>query len=87
MPKVFLTDLAAGYHVAMRSGLEFLGSAAALRPGDRVTIKPNLTFPVYRPGVMTGIEAIEALLKCLKEAGCRIRAVCECGINDQCSSL
>ncbi len=76
MPKVFLTDLADGYQAAVRSGLEFLGSAATLRPGDRVTIKPNLTFPVYRPGVMTGIEAIEALLKCLKEAGCRV-TVCE----------
>jgi len=76
MPKVFLTDLTIGYRAAVRDGLEFLGNAAALRPGDRVTVKPNLTFPVFRPGVMTGLEAMEAVVQRLKDAGCRV-TVCE----------
>ena len=76
MPDVILTDLADGYQAAISNGLERLGSAATLRPGDRVTVKPNLTYPVYRPGVMTRLEAIEALVKHLKEAGCQV-TVCE----------
>jgi uncharacterized protein (DUF362 family) len=76
VPRVFLTDLTAGYYAAIGNGLEFLGSAATLRPGDRVAVKPNLTFPVYRPGVMTGLEAIEALVQRLKEAGCVV-TICE----------
>jgi uncharacterized protein (DUF362 family) len=56
--------------------MEFLGDAAVLRPGMRVSVKPNLTFPVYRQGVMTSIEAIEALLRHLKDRDCSI-TICE----------
>ncbi|MFB3778493.1 MAG: DUF362 domain-containing protein [Bryobacteraceae bacterium] len=76
MPRVFLTDLGPGYREAVAGGLAFLGSAATLRPGLRVTVKPNLTFPMYRPGVMTSISAIQALLEHLSDAGCRV-TVCE----------
>jgi uncharacterized protein (DUF362 family) len=41
-----------------------------------VAIKPNLTFPVYRRGVMTNPEAIEALVVHLKDLGCRV-TICE----------
>ncbi len=76
MPKVFLRDLTDGYHPAIGDAMAFLSDAAALRPGLRVAIKPNLTFPVYRPGVMTSIEAIEALLRHLRDHGCQV-TICE----------
>ncbi|RPI11709.1 MAG: DUF362 domain-containing protein [Acidobacteriales bacterium] len=76
MPKVFLRDLTDGYHPAIGDAMAFLGDAANLRPGLRVAIKPNLTFPVYRPGVMTSIEAIEALLRHLRDHGCQV-TICE----------
>lgn len=76
MPRVFLRDLSAGYDNAMGEAMEFLSAAAAVRPGTRVSIKPNLTFPVYRQGVMTSIEAVEAMLRHLTERGCSV-TICE----------
>ena len=49
-----------------REGFEWLRLNSAIRYGDTVVIKPNLTFPVFRPGVMTNPEAIESLIVHLK---------------------
>jgi uncharacterized protein (DUF362 family) len=76
LPRVFLRDLSAGYDTAIAEAMEFLSDAAALRPGLRVSVKPNLTFPVYRRGVMTSLEAVEAMLKHLKDRGCSV-TICE----------
>ncbi len=75
MAKVFIGDLSGGYDGAIGEAMEFLG-AAALRPGLRVSVKPNLTFPVYRQGVMTNPEAVEAVVRHLKDQGCGV-TVCE----------
>jgi uncharacterized protein (DUF362 family) len=76
LPKVFLKDLSAGYDIAIGEAMEFLPVAAAPRPGLRVSVKPNLTFPVYRRGVMTSLEAVEAMLRHLKDHGCSV-TICE----------
>ena len=76
MPRVFIEDLSEGYRHAIREGLAFLGGDCHLRPGDRVAVKPNLTFPRYRRGVMTNPEAIEALVVHLIDLGCRV-TICE----------
>ncbi len=47
-----------------------------MRAGDRVAIKPNLTFPTFRKGVMTNPEALEAVILYLKQFTDRI-TVCE----------
>jgi uncharacterized protein (DUF362 family) len=52
--------------VPLREGFEWLRLNSAIKYGDAVVIKPNLTFPVFRPGVMTNPEAIEALIVHLK---------------------
>lgn len=37
-----------------------------------VFIKPNLTYPYFKPGVTTTPQMLEALIRCLKERGCKI---------------
>lgn len=76
MPKVFVEWLEGGYERALAAGVEFLGAAAGLKPGLCVALKPNLTFPHFRPGVMTTLEAIEAVVALLKQYTDQI-TICE----------
>lgn len=63
--KVFIDSLQDGYDEVIARAFAFIGEAGAIAPGDRVCIKPNLTFPTFQPGVMTNPEAVEALLRYL----------------------
>jgi uncharacterized protein (DUF362 family) len=65
--RLFLDRLDDGYEPALRRGFDFLGPSGTISRHDRVVLKPNLTYPVYRPGVMTNPEAIEALVRYIKE--------------------
>ena len=73
---ICLDRLDNGYEPAIRRGFAFSESRGAIGPQDSVAIKPNLTYPTYRPGVMTNPQAIEALLRYLKDFTSRI-TVCE----------
>lgn len=66
MAKVFIQTLENGYDKAVAEGFEFCKSSVMIQPGDRICIKPNLTFPTFRKGVMTNPKAIEAVVKYLK---------------------
>lgn len=67
-PSVFLERLDEGYEPMIRCGLElFRERGAGFRSNDRIAIKPNLTFPSFRKGVMTNPEAVEALIRILKD--------------------
>jgi uncharacterized protein (DUF362 family) len=66
-PRLFIDSLTNGYSEPIRKGFAFLGAAGSVDPSDRVCIKPNLTYPVFRRGVMTSPEALEALIAYLKE--------------------
>jgi len=74
--KVFLERLDGTYDAPLERAFSFLGDAAAIRTGDRVCIKPNLTFPEFRKGVMTNPEALEAVIVYLKNYTQNI-TVCE----------
>ena len=74
MPKLYYTDLSAGYEDCLRRGFEYTGIKVA--PGQSVFIKPNLTFPTYQPGVMTNPKLIESLVLYLKNFTDRI-SICE----------
>lgn len=74
--RIFVDRLGRDYLPVVQKGLEWVGLASCLRPGDRVAIKPNLTFPVFRKGVMTNPEALEAVIIHLKQFTDRI-TVCE----------
>lgn len=50
------------YLERIRDGLDFVRFAHAVPANARVFIKPNLTFPSYRPGVMTSPAAVEAMV-------------------------
>jgi uncharacterized protein (DUF362 family) len=60
----------------LQAGFEYCAGAGAIGSGDRVCIKPNLTFPHFRQGVMTNPEALEALVVFLKNFTDRI-TICE----------
>lgn len=64
--RIFIDRLANDYSGVIARGLEFLGTSTNIRPSDRIAIKPNLTFPTFRKGVMTNPEAVEALVAYLK---------------------
>src|SRR6266436_2403075 len=64
--KIFVTHLESDYSGPLQKAFEWLSLSSAIEHGDSVVIKPNLTFPVFRPGVMTNPEAIEALIVYLK---------------------
>jgi uncharacterized protein (DUF362 family) len=51
----------------IRDALEFLDWKNQIFPDSRIWVKPNLTFPEYRPGVTTSGHFIAALLEVLKE--------------------
>ncbi len=64
-PKIFIEYLDKNYITRIQEGFSFVNMAAKIGTGDTVFIKPNLTFPRYRQGVMTSPECIESLLKSL----------------------
>ena len=63
--RVHIERLGVSYLDAIRRGLEFTGLGARIRPGDTVFLKPNLTFPHYKEGVMTHPACVEALVVAL----------------------
>jgi len=66
-PKIFISNLENNYLARIQEGLSFVDIATKVRSGDTVFIKPNLTFPHYRKGVMTSPECIEQLVIALKD--------------------
>ncbi len=64
---IFLEHLGQDYDTVIRQGLQWLGIARRLKTTDTVFIKPNLTFPVYRKGVMTNPACVEAIVRVLKD--------------------
>lgn len=74
--KVFISPLDHGYEQAVADGFAWTGLEDLLKGSPRVAIKPNLTYPEYRPGVMTSLGAIEGLALYLKRFTPNI-TVCE----------
>ena len=65
--RVFIDRLDRGYLALIRDGLQWLKLPERLKPSSTVFIKPNLTFPAFRKGVMTNPECVEALVIALKD--------------------
>jgi uncharacterized protein (DUF362 family) len=74
--RLFIDRLNDDYDAAMLRGFEFLGSSGRITSQDRVVIKPNLTFPEFRRGVTTNPEAVEAVVRHVKNYTSKI-TVCE----------
>ena len=69
---IFLHVLDAGYDTVLRQAFDWHNLGSRLKQGDTVFIKPNLTFPVYRKGVMTNPQCVEAIVRVLKDYTDRI---------------
>ena len=52
--------------------LEQTGFFKTVPAGGRVFLKPNLTFPTFRPGVMTSLDCLRAVTVCLRERGYKV---------------
>lgn len=52
---------------AVRSAMEQSGILDRVTAGSRVALKPNLTYPYYKPGVTTSPAVIEAVVRVLSE--------------------
>jgi len=66
--RAFLGSLStASYLDLIREGLEYIRFDDLIPRDARIFIKPNLTFPTYRPGVMTNPDAVEAAILALRE--------------------
>ncbi|MHB8437648.1 MAG: DUF362 domain-containing protein [Acidimicrobiales bacterium] len=55
------------YLDVIRCGLEYVGFGKLVGHDTRVFVKPNLTFPEYRRGVMTSPACVEAALVAIRE--------------------
>ena len=51
----------------IREACEGLALAGDIRPGTRVSIKPNFTYPWYKPGVSTSPVVLEATVRVLRD--------------------
>ena len=65
--RVFIASIQEDYAARVREGLEFIGSLSQIDSTTRIAIKPNLTYPTFRPGVMTTYDAVEGLVKVLRD--------------------
>jgi uncharacterized protein (DUF362 family) len=70
--RLYIEALQHDYPPPIRQALNWLGVQSSLRWGDSVFIKPNLTFPVYRRGVMTSPACVEGVVVALKDYTNRI---------------
>ncbi|HEY3310230.1 MAG TPA: DUF362 domain-containing protein [Anaerolineales bacterium] len=56
----------------IREGLELIEFGKKVSRDTRIFIKPNLTYPEYKPGVMTNPEAVAAALQALNDYSAHI---------------
>lgn len=75
MHKIFIEELKESYLESVIRGFNWLHPQPP-KPSDRIVIKPNLTFPVFRKGVMTNPGIIEAIIQYLKNYTDKI-SICE----------
>jgi uncharacterized protein (DUF362 family) len=71
-PLVYLNELTTGYPDNVSRGLEHVGFFRTVASGSAVFLKPNLTYPEYRPGVMTSFDCVKAVTECLVNRGYKV---------------
>ncbi len=64
--KIFLEHIDNTYLSQIQDGLSYIDFSSMIKPGDTIFVKPNLTFPYYKKGVMTSPRCIEQLIIALK---------------------
>ena len=64
--RLYIETLENDYLPAVQQGFDWVGVQSFLKWGEKVCVKPNLTFPTFREGVMTNPAALEAVVVHLK---------------------
>jgi len=64
--RLYIETLRDDYLSPLQEGFDWVGVQSFLKWGDKVCVKPNLTFPTFRKGVMTNPTAVEAVVVHLK---------------------
>jgi uncharacterized protein (DUF362 family) len=52
---------------AIAEGLRYIKFGDHVKTNNHIFIKPNLTYPIYSPGVMTSLETIKALIEAVRD--------------------
>lgn len=76
--KVYLTDWRSVDKNKINNAIDWCGGWDNILSGTRVAIKPNLTFPFYKPGVTTPPDTIRAVTELLVDRGAEV-IICEGG--------
>jgi len=70
--KVFIDNIEGRYKDKIEQAFQWLQLGPLVKNGSRVFIKPNLTYPRFKPGVTTTPGLLEALIMVLKDRGCQV---------------
>jgi uncharacterized protein (DUF362 family) len=74
-PRVAVTSATPDVTKAVARALEEAGILERVTAGTRLALKPNFTYPYYRPGVTTSPEVIGATVRVLQQRGARVAIV------------
>src|SRR3989338_5259219 len=69
--KVFLDHIDNKIDEKLAAAMNWTGMTAELR-AKKVFIKPNLTYPKFKPGVTTTPQLLETLIRRLTDLGCDV---------------
>jgi uncharacterized protein (DUF362 family) len=72
MPKLFIDKIEGELKDVLAKGFAFTGLDRAVKSGQTILLKPNLTYPKFKPGVTTGPGVLEAAIILLKDLGARV---------------
>ncbi len=73
MPKVFIDKIKEQeLESQIRQALSWIGFFDQVKAGNKVFLKPNLTYPKFKEGVTTTPPLLEAVIKGLKDYGCQV---------------
>ncbi len=75
MHKVWISKIDSDLDREIESALEWLDWRSVIASNARVSIKPNLTYPIHKPGVTTSPPVLEGLLRALSSRTQRINVV------------
>ncbi|KAF0135185.1 MAG: hypothetical protein FD145_11 [Candidatus Saganbacteria bacterium] len=70
-PKVYIDKIIDPPELISKA-FEFIGADKQIKAGDLTLLKPNLTYPKFKPGVTTTPQVLEATIKLLKDFGAKI---------------
>ncbi|MFX0209140.1 MAG: DUF362 domain-containing protein, partial [Candidatus Hodarchaeota archaeon] len=70
--KFYITEWTKVVKQILANAMDAVGRFEEIKSGTRVFIKPNFTFPFFKPGVTTPPDLIRALIEILVERGAHI---------------